>query len=200
MNNALGLKTLESGIEEYYRLSPEILEERISEVKARLADRLLILGHNYQRDEVYKFADYTGDSLRLSQYAAQRKDREYIVFCGVKFMAETADILTRPEQKVILPDLAAGCSMADMADIDSVETAWQEITAHIPETTITPITYINSAADLKAFCGERGGFVLRPTPKRSSGGPSSGAKRSCFFPISTWGEIPASEWASRWMK
>ncbi|HET6466118.1 MAG TPA: quinolinate synthase NadA [Nitrospiria bacterium] len=163
MDNAIQLKTPETGLEEYYRLSPDILDERISDVKARLGDRLLLLGHNYQRDEVYKFADYTGDSLKLSQYAAQRKDREYIVFCGVKFMAETADILTTSEQKVILPDLAAGCSMADMADIESVETAWQEITHLVPENTITPITYINSAADLKAFCGERGGLVCTST-------------------------------------
>lgn len=163
MDNALGLKTLDAGLEDYYRLSPDNLDDQIAAAKSRLADRLLLLGHNYQRDEVYKFADYTGDSLKLSQYAAQQRDREYIVFCGVKFMAETADILTPPEQKVILPDLAAGCSMADMADIEAVETAWQEITRFIPESTITPITYINSAANLKAFCGEQGGLVCTST-------------------------------------
>jgi len=163
MENALEAKTLESALAEYYRLSSDTLDRRISILKSRMADRLLILGHNYQRDEVYKFADYTGDSLRLSQYAAQRSDREYIVFCGVKFMAETADILTTPKQKVILPDLAAGCSMADMADIENVETAWQELTDLLPDSAITPITYINSSADLKAFCGEHGGLVCTST-------------------------------------
>jgi quinolinate synthase len=163
MDITVGLKTIESGLEDYYQLPPETLDERIAVVKGKLSDRLLILGHNYQRDEVYKFADYIGDSLKLSQYAAQQRDREYIVFCGVKFMAETADILTAADQKVILPDLAAGCSMADMADIENVETAWQEITSLIPESTITPITYINSSADLKAFCGEHGGLVCTST-------------------------------------
>lgn len=163
MDITVGLKNIESGLEDYYQLPPETLDERIEVVKGKLSDRLLILGHNYQRDEVYKFADYTGDSLKLSQYAAQQREREYIVFCGVKFMAETADILTVADQKVILPDLAAGCSMADMADIETVETAWQEITRLIPESTITPITYINSSADLKAFCGEHGGLVCTST-------------------------------------
>jgi quinolinate synthase len=159
MANHNSLKVLEYDLTENYQLSPEMLDNRIAAVKRRLSDRILILGHNYQRDEVYKFADYTGDSLRLSQYAARQRDREYIIFCGVKFMAETADILTTPDQKVILPDLAAGCSMADMAEIETVETAWQEITGLIPDHAITPITYINSSADLKAFCGERGGLV-----------------------------------------
>jgi quinolinate synthase len=163
MQDAISVKTLEPGIEDYYRLSPENLDKRIAQAKARLSDRLLLLGHNYQRDEVYKFADETGDSLKLSQCAARRSDREFIVFCGVKFMAETADILTTPDQKVILPDLGAGCSMADMADIESVETAWQEIIRSIPESAITPITYINSSADLKAFCGARGGLVCTST-------------------------------------
>lgn len=163
MEREVFVNVLEPGIEEYYALSPESLEERIGEVKTRLSDRMLLLGHNYQRDEVYKFADETGDSLKLSQCAARRSDREFIVFCGVKFMAETADILTTPEQKVILPDLAAGCSMADMADLESVEMAWQEITGVIAGSQITPITYINSSADLKAFCGEHGGLVCTST-------------------------------------
>lgn len=163
MRDEVPIKVLEPGSEEYYALSPESLDERIARAKARLSDRLLLLGHNYQRDEVYKFADETGDSLKLSQCAARRSDREFIVFCGVKFMAETADILTTPDQKVILPDLGAGCSMADMADLESVEMAWQEITGVISESQITPITYINSAADLKAFCGARGGAVCTST-------------------------------------
>ncbi|HEY5649196.1 MAG TPA: quinolinate synthase NadA [Nitrospiria bacterium] len=156
-------KTHEPGIEPYLRLSPAELDARITDAKKRLADRAILLGHNYQRDEVFKFADFKGDSLKLSQYAAKRRDREYIVFCGVKFMAETADILTAPEQKVILPDLGAGCSMADMADIESVETAWEELTAVIPGESITPITYINSDADLKAFCGRNNGLVCTST-------------------------------------
>ncbi len=163
MKNATVPKSLESELSEYYRLPLEEVEKRIAKAKSRLSNRLLLLGHNYQRDEVYKFADYTGDSLKLAQCAADRKDREFIVFCGVKFMAETADILTEPDQKVILPDLAAGCSMADMADIESVETAWQEITPVLPPDSVTPITYINSSADLKAFCGERSGLVCTST-------------------------------------
>lgn len=158
-----GIKVLEPELSDYYQLSSENLDTRIAGVKERLSERLLILGHNYQRDEVYRFADHTGDSLKLSQHAARQRDREYIVFCGVKFMAETADILTTPDQKVILPDLAAGCSMADMAEIETVETAWQEITSLVPEFAITPITYINSSADLKAFCGEHGGSVCTST-------------------------------------
>lgn len=163
MEGEVPVKVIEPGIEGYYTLSSESLDERITQAKARLSDRILILGHNYQRDEVYKFADETGDSLKLAQCAARRSDREFIVFCGVKFMAETADILTTPEQKVILPDLAAGCSMADMADLESVEMAWEEITRLISESEITPITYINSSADLKAFCGARGGVVCTST-------------------------------------
>lgn len=153
----------EPGIKSYFKLSPQELDKKIQAVKERLGKHVLILGHNYQRDEVYKFADYTGDSLKLSQFAAKKGDHEYTVFCGVKFMAETADILTGPEQKVILPDLGAGCSMAEMADIESVETAWEELTAVIPEDSITPITYINSDADLKAFCGRNNGLVCTST-------------------------------------
>ena len=157
------IKVLAAGIEDYYALSTEAVEDQIRKAKHRLSDRLLVLGHNYQRDEVYKFADETGDSLKLSQCAAKRRDREFIIFCGVKFMAETADILTTESQKIILPDLAAGCSMADMADIESVETAWTEITESTSERQITPITYINSSADLKAFCGNHGGVVCTST-------------------------------------
>jgi quinolinate synthase len=157
------IKSTDLEIDRYLALPPEELDQRIRAVKVRLGERLLLLGHNYQRDEVYRYADETGDSLKLSQCAAQRRDREFIVFCGVKFMAETADILTGPEQKVILPDLAAGCSMADMADIESVSTAWSELTAEIDPADITPITYINSSADLKAFCGEREGLVCTST-------------------------------------
>jgi quinolinate synthase len=163
MDKGNNLRVLDHDLTDYYQVSPETLDTQIDAVKKRLSDRVLILGHNYQRDEVYKFADYTGDSLKLSQEAARRNDREYVIFCGVKFMAETADILSTAAQKIILPDLAAGCSMADMADIENVESAWQELKEVLPETAITPVTYINSSADLKAFCGEQGGLVCTST-------------------------------------
>lgn len=133
--------------------------ERIEAARQQLGERLIILGHHYQRDEVFRHADISGDSLKLSQAAAQSK-AEYIVFCGVHFMAEVADILSRDDQASILPDLAAGCSMADMANLAKVERAWRELSEVLsPEEQVTPVTYINSAADLKAFCGRHGGIV-----------------------------------------
>lgn len=144
----------------YLALSADELDERIATAKSRLGSDLVILGHHYQRDEIVKFADFRGDSFKLSQQAATRKDSAYIVFCGVHFMAETADILSAPEQQVILPNLEAGCSMADMADLDSVEECWATLTAHSDaDSRYVPVTYMNSAADLKAFCGEHGGLV-----------------------------------------
>jgi len=145
-------------MEDYLDLSEEELDRRISTAKEALGDRLLILGHHYQQDDVIKFADFRGDSLKLSQEAA-RSQREFIVFCGVHFMAETADIVTGDDQKVILPDLTAGCSMADMADLYNVERAWKEITNITGEANILPVTYVNSTADLKAFCGKKDGAV-----------------------------------------
>jgi quinolinate synthase len=144
--------------ERYLRLPEEGMTLRISAAKHALGDRLVILGHHYQRDEVIRFADVTGDSLKLSQYAAGRSTADTIVFCGVHFMAESADVLSAPHQRVILPDLAAGCSMADMAAIDQLEIAWQEL-ARLGATSVVPVTYINSAASIKAFCGEHGGVV-----------------------------------------
>ncbi len=133
--------------------------ERIVAAKAKLGKRATLLVHHYQRPDVYRHADLTGDSLQLSQLAS-KTDAEFIVFCGVHFMAEVADILSSPSQAAILPDLAAGCSMADMASLAKVERAWRELnTALNAENEITPVTYINSAADLKAFCGEHGGTV-----------------------------------------
>jgi quinolinate synthase len=143
---------------EYQTLSPEETDRRIAEAKERLGNRLVILGHHYQRDDIIKFADYTGDSFKLSQLAAARKDAEFIVFCGVHFMAESADILSADYQKVILPNLNAGCSMADMAEIHQVQECWEAVTEVCGDGTV-PITYMNSAADLKAFVGERGGAV-----------------------------------------
>ncbi|MBF0584991.1 MAG: quinolinate synthase NadA [Magnetococcales bacterium] len=143
-----------------YQLADPVLEARIQAAKESLGERCLILGHHYQREEVYRFADLTGDSLKLSRLASQRSKAQYIIFCGVHFMAEVADILSGPEQTVILPDLAAGCSMADMADLPNVEQAWRALGKQLDcETRITPLTYVNSTADLKAFCGDHGGSV-----------------------------------------
>jgi quinolinate synthase len=144
--------------EAYLRLADDELAVRIAAAKAALGQRLVILGHHYQRDEVIVFADYTGDSLRLAQQAARHSSADYIVFCGVHFMAESADILGSPHRQVILPDLAAGCSMADMAAIDQLEVCWQELAA-LGATSVVPVTYINSAAAIKAFCGEHNGVV-----------------------------------------
>ncbi|MFZ5594328.1 MAG: quinolinate synthase NadA [Pseudomonadota bacterium] len=153
-------------IQQFTDLSGEECDARIRAAKAALGDRLAILGHHYQREEVFRHADYTGDSLKLSRQAAS-SNAEYIVFCGVHFMAEVADILTRPDQISILPDLAAGCSMADMANLAKVERAWRELAEVLdPDERITPVTYINSAADLKAFCGRHGGIVCTSTNAR----------------------------------
>ena len=142
-----------------YLLVPDnTLDERIAAAKARLDEDVVILGHHYQRDEVVKFADFRGDSLKLSFQAAEAQGR-YIVFCGVHFMAESADILRRQHQMVILPDLNAGCSMADMADIGQVETCWSELSSLIEPRKIVPVTYMNSTAAIKAFTGENRGSI-----------------------------------------
>ncbi len=140
----------------YRKLSSAELDERIRRAKAALDDDLVILGHHYQRDDVIQYADYRGDSLKLSRIGADVRDAKYIVFCGVHFMAETADTLAADEQIVILPDLQAGCSMADMADIDDVEEAWELLTEQFGDT-IIPVTYVNSTAAIKAFVGRHGG-------------------------------------------
>ena len=152
--------------EKYLGLSDQEMDARIADARRALGDRLVILGHHYQRDEVIRFADYTGDSFRLARQIANRPDADYIVFCGVHFMAESADVLCAPHQKVILPDLAAGCSMADMAAPEQLETCWEELTLMgvtprpgSGQAGVVPVTYINSAASIKAFVGERGGTV-----------------------------------------
>jgi len=152
--------------EKYLGLSDAEMDARIAEARQRLGHRLLILGHHYQRDEVIKFADHTGDSFRLARHVASRPDADYIVFCGVHFMAESADVLGAPHQQVILPDLAAGCSMADMVAPDQLENCWEELTQmgitprrSSGQAGVVPVTYINSAAAIKAFVGERGGTV-----------------------------------------
>ena len=164
--------------EQYLRLSDDEMDARIAAAKRTLGERLVILGHHYQRDEVIKFADFTGDSLKLARAAASRGKAEYIVFCGVHFMAESADILRGPHQTVVLPDLAAGCSMADMAAPDQLDMCWRELAemgietgtgpdGRVPSASdaagVIPVTYINSSAAIKAFCGEHGGIVCTST-------------------------------------
>jgi quinolinate synthase len=151
--------------EEYADLTIEEADARIENVKREMGARLVILGHHYQRDDVIKHADYRGDSYKLAKDASRHPDAEFIVFCGVHFMAESADILTGDDQKVILPNLAAGCSMADMANLFQVRNCWKQLDSipGIDTRKIVPVTYINSAANLKAFVGERGGTVCTST-------------------------------------
>lgn len=142
----------------YFKMDAAERDERIWALRRQLGDRLVVLGHHYQRDEVIQFADFRGDSFKLSQQAAGRHDAEFILFCGVHFMAESADILSGPNQQVILPNLEAGCSMADMAKAEDVEAAWESLRG-LGIDGVVPITYMNSAASLKAFCGRNGGIV-----------------------------------------
>ena len=157
----------QGGLPEEYRLASDAeLDVRIRAAKERLGDRAVILGHFYQRDEVIRYADFVGDSFQLAKAAKAKPDAEAIIFCGVHFMAETADLLSGPDQAVVLPNLAAGCSMADMADIDSVAACWDQLTALFGAEPgddgllpVIPVTYMNSSAALKGFCGENGGIV-----------------------------------------
>ena len=165
------------------------------------ARECVILGHHYQRDEVVRFADYRGDSYNSRRWR-RKADGRYIVFCGVHFMAESADILARPGQAVVLPDLNAGCSMADMAEISQVEDAWEQFVSlgltDDEGNGITPITYMNSTAAIKAFCGERGGMVC--TSSNAEGAfewAFRATRRSSSCPISTWAATPASRAAFR---
>jgi quinolinate synthase len=169
-NGKLKVKTLEEEFStdvqwqkiptSYLKMTPEELDVRIAEAKSALGESLLVLGHHYQRNEIIKFADVRGDSFKLSQLAATKKDASYIVFCGVHFMAETADILSGPNQRVILPNLKAGCSMADMAHIDDVLDCWDDLVDVLGDDGgITPITYMNSTAAIKALCGRNNGIV-----------------------------------------
>ena len=143
----------------YTQASDDELVAMIGAARAALGDRVVILGHHYQRDEVMRWADARGDSFGLSRFAANQRQAEYVVFCGVTFMAEAADILTAPDQQVLLPDLNAGCSMADMADLESVETAWSELGDVVDLDSVVPVTYMNSSAALKAFVGRHRGTV-----------------------------------------
>jgi len=144
----------------------EEVQDRIARAKRALGSRLVVLGHHYQRDEVIVHADFTGDSFKLAQLAASRPEAEFIVFCGVHFMAESADILSRPHQKVILPDMNAGCTMADMAETDQVEDCWEQVTAVLGDG-ILPVTYMNSTASLKALVGRNGGAVCTSSNARA---------------------------------
>ena len=152
---------------EYIGLKPDDLHARIAAAREKLGERLVILGHHYQRDEIIQFADFRGDSFLLSQNAARQKDAEFVVFCGVHFMAETADILTDPNQKVILPNMSAGCSMADMAATDDVLDAWDDLN-DVLSGGLIPITYMNSTAAIKALCGQNGGIVCTSSNASSS--------------------------------
>ena len=151
----------------YTLATPDELDTRIATAKAALGDRLLILGHHYQRDEVIKWADARGDSFKLARFAADNHQATDIVFCGVHFMAESADVLTGQHQRVVLPDLNAGCSMADMADIDQVEECWDDLAAVTDVDRVVPVTYMNSSAALKAFVGEHGGAVCTSSNARA---------------------------------
>ncbi len=151
---------------DYAALSASEIRARTWAAKRALGSRVVILGHHYQRESVIEFADFRGDSLKLAQLAADRGEAEFIVFCGVHFMAESADVLRQPHQTVLLPDLKAGCSMADMASMDDVEDAWDALQAAHGDT-IVPVTYMNSTAALKAFCGERGGVVCTSSNARA---------------------------------
>jgi quinolinate synthase len=143
---------------EYFDMDPAARDARIYAIKEELGSRLTILGHHYQRDEVIQFADFQGDSYKLSQLAAEQTEADYTLFCGVHFMAESADILGAPHQKVILPNLEAGCSMADMANGDDVASAWESL-QELGISGMVPVTYMNSTAEIKAFCGRNGGIV-----------------------------------------
>ena len=163
----------------YLGLSPKVIAKKIKSAKKLLGQKVAVLGHHYQRDEVIQFADYTGDSFKLSQYAASQKDVEYIIFCGVHFMAETADILTNDDQSVILPNMTAGCSMADMATTDDVLDCWDDLNSVLENQIITPITYMNSTADIKSLCGENDGIVCT----------SSNAKNTFEWALKKQGKI-----------
>jgi quinolinate synthase len=168
------------------------LVARATRAKAALGDRLFVLGHHYQRDEVIQFADVTGDSFKLAREAAARPQAEYIVFCGVHFMAESADILTGEAQQVVLPDLAAGCSMADMAVLAQVEAAWERLAAAGVAGRTVPVTYMNSSADIKGFVGRRGGVVCTSSNAKralewafqphSGPGAAGGPRKVLFLP------------------
>lgn len=179
--------------EVYRNLSSEELDERILRAKQQLGQDLVILGHHYQRDDVIQYADFRGDSLKLARIGAQQRDAKYIVFCGVHFMAETADTLAAEGQMVILPDMRAGCSMADMADIEDVEEAWEILQEQFGDT-IIPVTYVNSTAAIKAFVGRHGGTTCTSSnAKQVLEWAFSRKKRILFLPDQHLGRNTAYE-------
>ncbi len=167
-----------------------------------------MLGHHYQRDEVIAFADVTGDSFKLAQQAAARPDAEFIVFCGVHFMAESADILTGPEQAVVLPDLAAGCSMADMATYDQVEQCWDDLAEAGVADSVVPVSYMNSSAAIKGFTGRHGGTICTSSNAKRAmqwafDQRRAARARCCSSPTSTWDATPrcsssVCRWTTAW--
>src|SRR3954465_8937924 len=167
-SGALNMLRLQAPLPDRYTLaSPAELDAWIADAKASLGERVLILGHHYQRDEVIRWADMRGDSFKLARFAADNHAATDIVFCGVHFMAESADVLTGDHQRVILPDLNAGCSMADMADVDQVEECWELLAGVTGIERVVPITYMNSSAALKAFVGQHGGAVCTSSNARA---------------------------------
>ena len=165
----------------YKSLSDQELTQKIIATKEQLSNKIVILGHHYQRPEIVRLADVRGDSLKLAQYAAAQERAEVIVYCGVHFMAESADILQKGDQKIVLPDLGAGCDMADMADASDVEIAWEALTASLGNDDVMPVTYINSTAALKAFVGKKGGVVCTSTNAAAVIGWALKQRRRVFF-------------------
>ena len=175
------MQTATIAFDHFNQLQDDACHERIRAARVRLGQRAVILGHHYQRADVYQYANLTGDSLKLSRLASQT-DAEFIVFCGVHFMAEVADFMSKPHQKAILPDLAAGCSMADMANLAKVERCWRELNQVLnADEVFTPVTYINSAADLKAFCGAHGGIVCTSSNAESIARWAFGQREKILF-------------------
>ena len=158
----------------YLKLSPEEIRESIKKLKDAMGSKVTILGHHYQREDVIEFSDLQGDSFLLSKLAAEKNDSEIIIFCGVHFMAETAEILSANNQKVILPNMAAGCSMADMAATEDVKRSWKQINETLNSTTdknpVIPVTYMNSTASIKALCGENNGIVCTSSNANKAAG------------------------------
>ena len=179
---------------EISRLTPEETDARIARARRCLGEDLVILGHHYQRDEIIKWADFRGDSLKLSQIAADHSDAKYIIFCGVHFMAESADVLTTDDQVVILPNMSAGCSMADMASISQVEGCWEDLQTATDTSRIVPITYVNSTAALKAFVGKHGGSACTSSnARRVVEWALSHGDKLLFFPDQHLGRNTAAE-------
>ena len=163
------------------KIDRSFLNDDIKRLKDKLSNDLIILGHHYQREEVYQFADFTGDSLKLSVFAASNKSK-FIVFCGVYFMAEVSNILTSNDQHTILPDLDAGCSLADMANLSKVQNSWDQLSEVFDINKIIPITYINSSADLKSFCGKNNGIVCTSSNAKKVINWSFNKGEKIFFP------------------